>query len=147
MSTQGLRLAAARLAALHPDDRAWLLAQLPTTEAVALRELLGSPHLKQWAATLGDGVGTLTLPEAASAKVESKTLPSALKDLSVDWQALWLAANHPDDAEEYVDGMETWRARRLVEEAQRHQAALPPALREALTQWPNARAKSFAEML
>jgi hypothetical protein len=147
MTTQGLRLAATRLAALHQDDRAWLLAQLPIEQASALRDLLGSRHLKQWAAALGEGIDTLTLPVAPSVKASPKSLPLALKELGVAWQALWLAANHPEDVADRIDGMETWRARRLMEDTQRFEGVLPSGLREALVQWPAARAQSFAEVL
>jgi hypothetical protein len=146
MSTQGLRLAATRLAALHQDDRAWLLAQLPIGQAAALRELLGSPELKQWATKLGGGMEALTLPNEPAAKASTKALPPAVKELGVSWQALWLAANHPEDITERVEGMEIWRARRVIEDSQRFEASLPTGLRAALLQWP-ARAKSFAEML
>lgn len=147
MSTQGLRLAATRLAPLHQDDRAWLLAQLPIEQASALRDLLGSSHLKQWAAALREGINTVTLPVAPSVKAASKSLPPALKELGVGWQALWLAANHPEDIADRTDGMETWRACRLMEDTQRFEGVLPSGLREALVQWPVARAQSFTEVL
>jgi len=147
MNQQGLRMAAARLAALHPGDRSWLLEQLPAAHAKALKELLSSGELKQWAAQLGGALTTIPPAAASEAPAMPAPLPSALKSVGPAWVALWLTANAPDALDDHLEGMETWRARRVADEMARFGKPLPPALREALQRWPERQPDSFAEVL
>jgi len=148
MNTQGLRLAAARLAALHPGDRAWLLEQLPAEHARALREVLRSPQLKRWGAQLGE----LDIPAPAMAATAAETtvaqppLPVALKQAEPAWIALWLAAQQAEARDYDLESLGMTRARKVREEAARLTQPLPPSLRAALAQWPG-KTGSFAEWL
>ena len=148
MNTQGLRLAAARLAALHPGDRAWLLKQLPAEHARALQGVLRSPQLKRWGAQLGE----LDLPAPATAVTEAETasaqppLPTALKQADPAWIALWLAAQQAEDQDYDLETLGLTRVRKVREEAARLTQPLPPSLRAALAQWPG-KTSSFAEWL
>ncbi|NII74890.1 hypothetical protein FHW84_003487 [Dyella sp. SG562] len=148
MNTQGLRIAAARLAALHPGDRAWLLKQLPVEHARALQRVLRSPELKRWSGQLGE----LEIPAPAIAAAETEAtvtqaaLPAALKQVDPAWIALWLAAHQPEDRDVDLDSLGVTRARKVREEAARLIQPLSPSLRAALAQWPG-KAGSFAEWL
>lgn len=148
MNRQGLRIAAARLAALHPGDRAWLLQQLPPAQVGALQELLRSPELKRW----GNQLAGLEIPPPTAAPLKADapmppaSLPAALKQADPGWIALWLAARAPEDRECDLESLGPIRAREVREEVMRHAQPLPTSLRDALAQWPG-RADSFAEWL
>lgn len=148
MNSQGLRMAAARLASLHPTDRAWLLRQLPAVQARALQEVLCAPELKRWNGRLGE----LEIPPPALAAVEADTpvpptaLPAGLRQADPAWIALWLAAHAPKDAEYDIEDLGPSRARKVREAAASLPRSLPPSLRDALAQWPG-QASAFAEWL
>lgn len=148
MNSQGLRMAAARLVALHPGDRTWLLQQLPAEQARALQKLLRSPELKRWTGQLRE----LEIPAPAIAATEvdatmaQASLPAALKQTDPVWIALWLAAHAPEEQEYDLESLGMTRARKVREEAARLAQPLPPSLRAALAQWPS-RTGSFAEWL
>lgn len=138
MNPQGLRMAAVRLAAIHPDDRQWLLAQLMPQQAVALRELLQDPELRQFATRLGTSLAAMPEAHAAMSTEPVEPLPAQVKALAPAWMALWLSVHASGDMEHRLHDMEPWRARRVLDEAGRFAQPLPPALAEALAQWGQA---------
>ncbi|MET4674933.1 MULTISPECIES: hypothetical protein [unclassified Luteibacter] len=142
MMTPGTRYAALRLARLHPDDRAWLLARLPAEVAEATHALLRMPG----AARLAEAARHLEPPACASIAPEPTPVPvtaslalplQALATLDDDWVSLWLTAHDGDAMERYLVEVDVPRCQRVLTAAAKRPAPLPPRLAATLTRWPH----------
>lgn len=129
MSASGMRKAAAYLATLHPKDRRWLLAQLPTSCVNELNSLIAEvePLLK----AAPDMVVELLNDHEAGKPAEVPApdlLISTLNTLDEPWAARIIAATAPDHAEIYLAACFRQRAMGIRSELHSLPAAFPPAL-------------------
>lgn len=129
MSASGVRKAAVYLATLHPKDRRWLLAQLPTAHASALDSLVAEvePLLK---ASPDLAVDLLAEPDAGKpVEVPAPDLfISTLNTLDESWAARIIAATAPDHAEIYLAACFRQRAMGIRSELSALPQTFPPAL-------------------
>lgn len=98
MTGRNEKMAALRLAALHPADRAWVLRHLAPSRATRLRALLDDPTLR--AATIaGITVNDIRYAEAsAEENVASRPAPDVLGEHVAGWHPDWASLLRSDDA-------------------------------------------------
>lgn len=136
MSAQGSRKAALALAAMHPQDRRWMLARLPSEWCRTLAPLVDEassqlvidPEMLQWA--LGD------IDTAPSAELPTPdVLVAALDRLGDGWAARVLALAAPDHVEVYLVGCDKRRRDAIRQELATLPKALPTGLTAAMTRF------------
>lgn len=132
MSARGLRQTAVTLAAMHPVDRRWILAQLPPALARALVGMLRDVE------AMGP-VPTDWLRDALESPLVADFMPPTpsilihvLDGLSPTWAARMLKAAAPDHVEIYLAACETRRAQAVKTAIESQQEPLPQALAQAL---------------
>ncbi len=129
MNPAGSRKAALALAAMHPDDRRWMLAKLPARAQATL-----APLIREAGRLLGDRPGLLSSaladePDQAPVEVPPPDqLIVRLNQCSPAWAARMLAAAAPDHVEIYLAACE----RACAEAVRRELAGLPEPLPSAL---------------
>lgn len=136
MSTKGSRKAALTLAAMHPRDRRWLLARLPSAWRRTLAplvdearaQLVDDPELLQW--VLRD------VSAAAPAELPTPdVLVAALDRLGDGWAARVLALAAPDHVEVYLAGCDKRRADMIRQELAVLPKNSPVGLAAAMTRF------------
>lgn len=136
MSAQGNRKAALALAAMHPQDRRWMLARLPSEWCRTLAplvdearsQLVVDPELLQWA--LGD------IDTASSAELPTPdVLVAALDRLGDGWAARVLALAAPDHVEVYLAGCDKRRSDAIRQELAVLPKTFPASLTAAMTRF------------
>jgi hypothetical protein len=93
------KMAALRLAALHPADRAWVLRQLAPLKAARLRVLLTDPTLRA-AAMAGITVDDLRRPvhpTVAAEEAASEPVVDALGEHVAGWHPDWASLVRSED--------------------------------------------------
>lgn len=136
MNAQGSRKAALALAAMHPRDRRWMLARLPSGWRRTLAPLVGEaraqlandPELLAWALKGADAVDVPELPTP-------DVLVAALDRLGDGWAARVLALAAPDHIEVYLAGCDKRRADAIRQELMALPKTLPSGLAAAMTRF------------
>ena len=130
--TAALRLAAARLVALHKGDRAWLLAQLPAPDAARLRRVMASPDLAR-VSMHGPVLDTRRLKAETRKPVDRPWI--ALEGMDAEWTALVLSALAAPSQENYLASAPEKHAGDVGQVLARLPSVLPPRLRAAVGGW------------
>lgn len=136
MSVKGSRKAALALAALHPRDRRWMLAHLPSMWRRTLAPLVDEaraqlaidPELLQWALRNDGALHTAELPTP-------DVVVAALDRLGDAWAARVLALAAPDHVEVYLSGCDKRRGDAIRQELAALPKILPPHLAAAVTRF------------
>lgn len=115
------KMAALRIASLHPADRAWVLRQLAPSRAKRLRVLLIDPTLRA-AASAGITVDDLRLPEhttVAAEVTESQPAVDALGEHVAGWHPDWASLVQSEDGlpPALAESLRAYRADALRESA------------------------------
>lgn len=133
MNLKGVRKAALALAAMHPQDRRWMLAQMPSGWRSMLNPMLREArhHATQdqelLQAMLADE------PANLSSEVPSPDVLIVVLDrLSAAWAARVIAGGAPDHAEIYLASCDEARAHSIRFELQRLPNPFPVGLADAL---------------
>lgn len=130
--TAALRLAAARLVALHKDDRAWLLAQLPASDAARLRRVMASPDLAR-ISMHGSVLDTQRLKAETRKPVDRPWI--VLDGMDAEWTALVLGTLDAASQENYLAGAPEKHAADVGHVLARLPSVLPPRLRAVVGAW------------
>lgn len=135
MNSQGLRVAAVKLASLHPADREWLLGKLQVSQSSAVRALLKRRELRRLARQVHE-LPTLPLPKKP---VDAPTVfvasSSRLDALGPAWAALWLSTAEPGELDHYLAQVDLSRSQRTIEASRKFNGSLPPKLAAAVAAW------------
>lgn len=136
MNAKGSRKAALALAAMHPRDRRWMLARLPSAWRRTLAPLVGEarsqlvddPELLAWAL---QEVDAASMPELPTPDV----LVAALDRLGDGWAARVLALAAPDHVEVYLASCDKRRGDAIRQELTTLPKVLPGSLAAAMTRF------------
>ncbi len=115
------KMAALRIAALHPADRAWVLRQLAPSRAARLRTLLTDPTLRA-ATTAGITVDDLRVAghtTVAAEATESQPARDALGEHVAGWHPEWASLVRSEDGlpPALAESLRAYRADALREPA------------------------------
>ena len=130
--TATLRLAAARLVALHKDDCAWLLAQLPAADAARLRRVMASPDLAR-VSMHGPVLDTRRLKAETRKSMDRPWV--ALDGMDAEWTALVLSTLDAPSQENYLSSAPEKQASEVGHVLARLPSVLPPRLRATVGAW------------
>lgn len=135
MNAIGLRKAAATLAALHRDDRAWILARLPSAARVDIRPLLtqiralGGPDEN----LIGEALEVCAKQDLAPEPPAPNHLLVGMRGMTPQWKARVLVACAPDHVGLYAASNAASDVRAVRAELLALPKQLPPKLASALT--------------
>lgn len=145
MSGTGMRRAALALAALHPDDRSWLLERLRPSWRYDLRRLIGQIHVKYVSsADLVHEAIQASKKEAPPETPAPDRLLKGMQGLSPIWCARVLAACAPDHTEMVLAHREASDADLIRSELMALPAIFPPKLAAAMADLIRTRADGRA---
>jgi hypothetical protein len=133
MNLRGARKAALALAAMHPQDRRWMLAQLPAGWRSMLSPMIR--EAKHHATQDQELLQAMLADEPANLLREippPDVLIVVLDRLSPVWAARVIAGGAPDHAEIYLASCEEARANSIRYELQRMPNPMPAGLVDAL---------------
>jgi hypothetical protein len=122
--------------ALHPSDRAWLLARLPVARAEALRDALAEPRLRKLAGQGAQLPSRLSLAQPSQASLEPVDPAVAMiATLPHDWALLALASLPPVRRTRCLDELPAKLVAAAAAYAWPDAEAMPLHLRQTISHW------------